>query len=240
MHNVLMINSSLRKKNTDSVLSQIGKILIDGGMKTELIHLSDYRIGSCTGCQNCVSNGPCHLNDDVPVLMEKIRGADAIVLGSPVYVDNVSGSLKTLADRTYKWYHIPEAAGKQILFVTTTSATGLKNIKKSFEAIAISWGGSMTDFISRTSRDLMKPIDMKELSQFISLLQKGKQAYKPSFYEINIFQVKKVLALHSNGQDKTFWTANGLFDEDYYFKCKIGFVKKAFSKMIFSLLSKAI
>ena len=240
MCNVLIINGSFRKQNTYGVLSQIEQILISCGIKTEFIHLSDYKIESCTGCQNCINSDFCQKTDDMSVLMEKIKKSNGIIIGSPVYVENLSGNIKNFVDRTFRWYHIPEIAEKPTLFAGTASATGLKNIVNSFKSIAISWGTPKTNFILRTARNIKRPITKKEMVKFIKLLEEGNCVYKPSFYEINIFQIKKILALKSNGKDKKYWMDNDLFNKNYYHKCKMGVLKNIFSIMIFKLLVKLL
>ena len=78
------------------------------GFSTEVINLFDYKIESCLGCGKCVVSGGCCINDDAPSLMQKILDSDGIVLGLPVYIENVSGKLKTFVDRTCEWYHTPK------------------------------------------------------------------------------------------------------------------------------------
>ena len=72
--------------------------------------------------------------------MKKMIDSSGIILSSPIYVGTISGKLKTMIDRTCRWYHRPEIAGKPTLFVATTDATGIKETKKCFENIAVEWG----------------------------------------------------------------------------------------------------
>jgi len=238
--NVLIINSSFRKKNTYKLLTEIEQLLKNSDINVEIINLFDYKIDSCIGCRNCITDGECFFKDDMTQLMDKMIKSDGLILSSPIYVGNVSGKFKTMVDRTCKWYHRPELAGKPILFVATTEATGIKATKKCFETIAMELGAQKAGFIARSSRNIELTVQNKELSLFLKLLIDGTIYYKPSIYEINIFQVQKVLALKTNERDKQFWQDNGWIDMVYYYKCRVNLLKRIFSNLIFKILYKVI
>ena len=238
--NILIINSSYRKKNTYNVLMQIEQLLKKSDTNIEIINLFDYKIENCIGCKKCITDGECCFKDDMINLMNKMVKSDGLILSSPIYVGTVSGKFKTMVDRTCMWYHRPEIAGKPILFVATTEATGIKDTKKCFETIAMEWGVQKAGFIARSSRNINSSVQDKELLQFLKLLNDGKSSYKPSIYEINIFQVQKVLALKTNERDKQFWQDSGWIDKVYYYTCKINLLKRIFSNLIFKFLYKVI
>ena len=238
--NILLFNSSFRKKNTYNVLTQIGQVLKKSDIVVEIINLFDYKIENCIGCRKCVTDGECCLKDDMTYLMKKMVESDGLILSSPIYVGSLSGKLKTMIDRTGIWYHRPELAGKPILCVATTEASGIKDTKRCFETICIEWGAQKAGFIARTSRNITAPVHERELRRFLKLLHEGQSSYKPSLYEINIFQVQKVLALKTNKRDKQFWKDRGWVDKVYYYNCKINFLKRAFSNMIYKFLYKVI
>jgi len=96
--NTLYISGSPRKRsNTDHLLH-----LLQGQIGGEFIKLSDYDIKPCYSCWACLKNGACIIDDDMTsVLMPKLLDADGIVLGSPVYFNNVTAQLKAFIDRTW-------------------------------------------------------------------------------------------------------------------------------------------
>lgn len=237
---ILIINSSFRKKNTYKILTQIEQLISDSDTDVEIINLFDYKVENCIGCKKCITDGECYLKDDMIHLMQKMVESDGLILSSPIYVGTVSGKFKTMVDRTCKWYHRPELAGKPILFVTTTEATGIKDTKRCFETIVVEWGSQKAGFIARSSRNINSTVQNRELTQFLKLLNGGKKNYKPSIYELNIFQVQKVLALKTNERDKQFWQDNGLIDNVYYYNCNINLLKRIFSSLIFKFLYKVI
>jgi multimeric flavodoxin WrbA len=95
---ILYISGSPRKNsNTDTLLKEI--LSVTGG---EFLKITDYQIEPCRSCWTCVKSGKCAIDDDMNrKFIPMILAADIIVLGSPVYFNNVSGQLKLLLDRTW-------------------------------------------------------------------------------------------------------------------------------------------
>ncbi|MBS4025556.1 MAG: flavodoxin family protein [Clostridia bacterium] len=113
---VIAINGSHRKgKNTAKMLQAVLEELAATGVDTELVELGDYNIKHCTSCNKCFLKSECSIQDDdmAKTLGHKLMAADGIILGSPVYWDNVSTLMKNFMDRT-RWMHIKKnmLAGK--------------------------------------------------------------------------------------------------------------------------------
>ena len=238
---VIMINGSFRKKNTYNLLVQIGELLKPHDIETEIINLFDYTIKDCVGCDDtCIRQGNCHVQDDMPVIMQKILDSDGMVLGSPVYLGGVTSKFKAFADRTNAWFHKPEPIGKPVLFAATTVVSGIKETIHYLDQLATGFGARKGGSITRTKGTFNIPVAEKEVSRFLSLLHKDKKYYQPAMNEIVIFEVQKVLALKSDGDDKKYWEGKGWFKKGYYYDCRMGLAKKVFSKMMFNILSGAI
>ncbi|MBN1574807.1 MAG: flavodoxin family protein [Deltaproteobacteria bacterium] len=94
---VLYISGSPRKNgNTDYLLKLCQSIT--GG---DFIRLSDYQIEYCSYCGACIEKGVCTIEDDMTKIAEKLLKSQVIVLGSPVFFNNVSGQMKVFMDRTW-------------------------------------------------------------------------------------------------------------------------------------------
>lgn len=98
---VVAINGSSRKKgNTQLLLNGITDTLSGHALATESIFLADFALAPCAGCFACRGKEECiHSGDGFNAIFEKMKGADAIILGSPVYSADVSSRMKTLLDR---------------------------------------------------------------------------------------------------------------------------------------------
>lgn len=69
------------------------------GAETELILLRNLKIDFCGGCGLCPPKRECHVHDDMRKIYPKLFSADAVVLGTPCYFNNMSGTLKNFIDR---------------------------------------------------------------------------------------------------------------------------------------------
>ncbi|MET1124829.1 MAG: flavodoxin family protein [Archaeoglobaceae archaeon] len=96
---LLAINGSPNKRNTLFLLEVIAEEVRKMGHEAEVINLTDYSIAPCKGCDACLK-GDCSQKDDIYKVLEKMREADAIIIGVPTYFGNVPGIVKNLIDRS--------------------------------------------------------------------------------------------------------------------------------------------
>ena len=242
MLKVIAINSSSRKMNTYELITQVKGILKNNNIDVEIINLFNYEIKTCIGCENCLVKGACVLKDQAFEIMEKIKLSDGIILTSPVYMENVSGKLKTFVDRTCSWFHRPEICGKPVLVISTTKGSGVKATVKYLQRVVIQWGGFYAGEIHRTIRTINSKITESECENFIALLSMNKERYKPSLNALINFQVQKVLAYKLVGLDSEYWKEKGWNAEAYYFKCRINTVNRlvatSFGKFLNEVVNK--
>ena len=100
---VALCGSARRKGNTAFLLNKVLEPLAAGGVETEMIELAGSKISGCKACMVCFKekDGTCAIKDDmVNECIEKMRTADAILLGSPTYFADVSTEMKALIDRS--------------------------------------------------------------------------------------------------------------------------------------------
>ena len=100
----IAINGSPRKGwNTDLLLQEALKGASAAGAETEMIHLSDLTFSGCRSCFACkraeAETGRCMWKDDLQPVFDKIFSADAVFIGSPIYLGNVSGMTYCLMER---------------------------------------------------------------------------------------------------------------------------------------------
>lgn len=98
---VLAINSSARKDgNTAILLGRVLEELRKEGIETELIQLAGQMIEPCKACWACGGQGNCvHRKDPFREIFDKMKAADGILLGSPVYSANISANMQALLER---------------------------------------------------------------------------------------------------------------------------------------------
>lgn len=102
---VLLLNGSPHAAGcTCLALREAEKELQAAGLETELFQVGSKPIAGCTACGWCGKNGggKCVREDDpVNAFLEKARGADAFVFGSPVHYAAASGAVTSLLDRAF-------------------------------------------------------------------------------------------------------------------------------------------
>ena len=100
---VLLINGSPRVKGcTFTALSEVAKALEENGIETEIAQIGNKAIRGCIGCGGCAGKGRCVFDDDVTnEMIAKIKEADGLVIGSPVYYSSPNGNLISMLDRLF-------------------------------------------------------------------------------------------------------------------------------------------
>lgn len=101
---VIAFNGSPRKDgNTVILVNHVFEELEQEGIETELVHLADRVIRGCIACEKCAGTRDrrCAVKHDAANdYIEKMVEADGIILGSPVYFQDVTSEMKALIDRT--------------------------------------------------------------------------------------------------------------------------------------------
>jgi len=98
---VIGIAGSLRpKSNTLEYVKTALNVLDEAGIETELISLRGKEIKPCNGCYDCVKKGYCTIKgDDFEHILNAMRLAQGIILGSPVYLSSVVPQMMSLLAR---------------------------------------------------------------------------------------------------------------------------------------------
>ncbi|RLB06782.1 MAG: flavodoxin family protein [Deltaproteobacteria bacterium] len=108
--NILGVSGAHRKARNSSFMVQEALRSAEKvkGVETQFIELADFKIEYCRHCNKCIFShddtnrkhgGNCIIKDDMQKIYPLLEEADGIIFGSPVYVSNVSGRMKTFMDR---------------------------------------------------------------------------------------------------------------------------------------------
>jgi multimeric flavodoxin WrbA len=100
---ILILNGSARREKgvTGRLLKSLTKGLADGGAEAKEVQVQGLNITPCTACLSCMHKkvGECILDDDMNTIYQELKTSDVLVIATPVYVDGMSGALKTVIDR---------------------------------------------------------------------------------------------------------------------------------------------
>jgi multimeric flavodoxin WrbA len=101
---VVAFSGSARKDgNTAILVNAVLKELKKEKIETEFVQLAGKKIRGCIACGKCFErkDGLCAVKGDiVNECIEKMAGADGIILASPTYFADVSTEMKALIDRS--------------------------------------------------------------------------------------------------------------------------------------------
>lgn len=105
---IVAINGSPKGKdsNTNIMVSAFLKGAQEAEAETINIFLAEKEIKYCKGCLSCRFNhGECVLNDDMAEIQSLENGVDVLLLATPLYVNDISGTLKVYMDRSIMKSH---------------------------------------------------------------------------------------------------------------------------------------
>jgi len=101
---VIAVNGSPRKGwNTHTLLQKALEGAASRGAQTEIVNLYDINYKGCMGCLGCKRKGSetarCAVNDALRPVLDGIAACDALILGSPIYIGEVTGEMRSFLER---------------------------------------------------------------------------------------------------------------------------------------------
>jgi multimeric flavodoxin WrbA len=120
-----LIASPRKEGNTAWIVNKILEGAKEDGAETGSWYFSDLDIKPCRGCLCChKGDRRCIKNDDMQKLYGAIEDADALILGSPVYMGQMSAQAMIFTDRLFAQisprfspYFKEKAAKKKLILV---------------------------------------------------------------------------------------------------------------------------
>ena len=99
---VLLINGSPRANgNTALGLREMEAVFHAQGIETETLHVGSQAIRGCVACNGCAKKGRCVFDDGVNEAAAKLKAADGLVVGSPVYYAGPNATVTAFLDRLF-------------------------------------------------------------------------------------------------------------------------------------------
>ncbi|MDR0491363.1 MAG: flavodoxin family protein [Oscillospiraceae bacterium] len=101
---VIAVNGSARKGwNTHTLLQKALDGAASKGATTEMVNLYDLDYKGCLGCLGCKRKGGeigrCAVKDALRPIFDSIEECDAFILGSPIYIGEVTGEMRSFYER---------------------------------------------------------------------------------------------------------------------------------------------
>ncbi|MCP4229463.1 MAG: flavodoxin family protein [bacterium] len=101
MRVVGFVGSPRKGGNSETLVKEVLAGAAENGGETEIYYLNDLSIKGCQACGACKTSDVCATDDDMLPLLDEIKGAAAIIVGSPVYMYQMTGQTKLFFDRFF-------------------------------------------------------------------------------------------------------------------------------------------
>jgi hypothetical protein len=95
--------SPVKNSNTDRL---VNSILVATGLEWEFVKLSRIMVRPCFACKQCVPDNICKVKDDFQELAERIKSADALIIGAYTPYGQIDGFTKALLERFWSLRHV--------------------------------------------------------------------------------------------------------------------------------------
>jgi multimeric flavodoxin WrbA len=123
------IGSPRKDGNTSKIIRSICEGLEENKHEVEIYNLADLDNKGCRACGACQANKLeyCAIHDKTTALLPKIANSDCIIVGTPVYMLQMSGYMKKFLDRLFAFfiqsnYTTKYLPGKKYITVTCSGA----------------------------------------------------------------------------------------------------------------------
>ncbi len=163
---ILLISSSPHKEKSHTfILAKEVLKGFSGAVKTEVIHLCDFKIEFCRHCESCHRKiMRCPINDDVGMILEKMLEAEGIIFASPNYINQITASMKTLWDRAAHFIHCRRLLGKYVVGVVSSGSGQDKAVLGYIQYYANTCGALYTGGVSSRA-----PINKEKREEALNL-----------------------------------------------------------------------
>ena len=101
---IVVVNAGPRKGwNTDTLLSEAARGAADAG--AEIVRFDLFKLEQYTGCKSCFgckkerNKGRCIIKDGLTPVLDAIREADGLIIGSPNYLSEMTARFRALYER---------------------------------------------------------------------------------------------------------------------------------------------
>lgn len=162
MKKIIAINASPRKEwNTGTLIREAAKGAESEGAQVKVIDL--YRLDKFSGCVSCFgcklpeNEGKCIYKDGLAPVLEEIRTADGLIIGTPNYLGDASAGFRALYERlifqyiTYKTE--PRSYGDRaipVLFIMTSNAPQEMYTPEFYGRVVSNYQQTLSAFIGPT------------------------------------------------------------------------------------------
>jgi multimeric flavodoxin WrbA len=255
---IAIIGSYRKGGNTSRIVKMVAEKMQSAAtqlsvpLEFEAIYLGHTNLRFCRGCRVCFDRGEdkCPLKDDLLALKARVQTADGVIFATPVYVDDVSGSMKNWIDRMAHVCHRPQFMGKCAFLLATTGTSPTGHAIRTLGAAASSWGFHIPGQAGFKTGAIMPQADIESRYQkktdqvahtLLTAIYK-RQYSRPGFVSLMTFRIQQWYYQRKTQEslDYRYWKGQGWTDSgrEYYIHHQANRVKVTFARLTGSLLAK--
>jgi multimeric flavodoxin WrbA len=254
---MLVLTTSYRKNgNTIRLARMLEEELANAATRRgeplalEHVDLAYQALEACRGCRACFDRGEalCPLQDDVPAIAAQMNAADAVIVASPVYVNDVNGVAKNWIDRLAYLCHRPALAGRCAYLVATVATSPTGHALRTLNMALRSWGLYVVGQAGYKMGDWMAPDEMEaryrkdavRVAEELVRAVAERRFTRPSFLSLMVFKIQQRYwqRAEPEGLDYEYWRAQGWIDPDreFYVPHRANWLKVRLARLAGALL----
>lgn len=241
---------SPRKRDTYRVCKEIESNFSAKNVQFDYIHLNDFDIQDCKGCDLCFKNSEalCPCEDDLQVIQNKLLQSSGIIFASPVYAYQVPAPLKKLIDRLSYLFHRQEFVGVPAVLVVSSEGGGHNQVNKYLKLTATGWGCDVVGDLSvispmyfdesrNSAWGYSEKYSLKKNSELVNIAKMFEQSVLsntkkvPSYRNIFMFNCLRSKT-YTSQIDYDYWKEKAWLDAEYFYDTELGAFKLIFSRVI--------
>ncbi|MHA1991811.1 MAG: flavodoxin family protein [Candidatus Hodarchaeales archaeon] len=228
---IITLVSSPRKQGNSANLAKKMDLLIkkEKDVENEIINLNDYLLKDCRGCSSCfkTTETTCIINDDREKIVQIIKGADGLILITPIYSYSVPSVLKKFIERCSQFIHRPQFIGKKLFLAVQSNGTGMKETSSYLKNVFQDWGFTTSQnfqfknsifplkesYIAKMDKELKT-----KLNQFTKEIRNPKYP-NPSIRDYGYFMIWKKIIIQEKDKrpgDFLYWERSGWLRKNAY------------------------
>lgn len=121
--------------------------------ESEFVKLTDLNYSACKGCVwLCARPQVCQLEDDLFPYYQKVKEADAVVLGSPIHMATVNATMLSFISRFWGYRHVSIPIAKKPFILALCGGGNPRTSEEDFRRALRPYAVSIVDVVSYYSR----------------------------------------------------------------------------------------
>lgn len=138
-----------REGNADRMVKAI---MEKSGFETEFVKLADFTYSGCKGCVDlCAEPQVCRLDDGLGPYYQKVKDADAVVVGSSVYFGGINAMARSFLERFFGYRHVSIAIKDKPFVLAVSGGGNLETVTESFRNALQPFMVNILDVVQYTS-----------------------------------------------------------------------------------------